>query len=85
MTRTFKGVVTSILMTNTAVVEVSRKTPHPLYKKLLTRSKKHKIETDGAELMVGDTVIIAETKPLSKGKHFRLSEVVTRIKEEKHG
>lgn len=84
MAKTLKGIVTSVGMQNTAVVEVFRKTPHPLYKKLLTRSKKYKIETDGKDLTVGDTVLIAEIKPVSKGKYFKLQEIVERIKEAKH-
>lgn len=84
MAKTLKGIVQSIGMQNTAVVEVFRKTPHPLYKKLLTRSKKYKVETEGKEVAVGDTVLITETKPLSKDKYFKLQEVVERIKEAKH-
>lgn len=84
MAKTLKGIVTSVGMQNTATVEVFRKTPHPLYKKLLTRSKKFKIETEGKELAVGDTVRIIETKPLSKDKYFKLLEVVESVKEAKH-
>ncbi len=84
MAKTLNGVVTSISMNNTAVVEVFRKTAHPLYKKLLTRSKKYKVETAGKELTVGDRVLIEETKPISKDKHFKLIDVVEAVKEAKH-
>ena len=84
MAKTLRGIVTSVAMKNTAVVEVFRKTPHPLYKKLLTRSKKFKIETEGKELTVGDTVRIVEIKPLSKDKHFKLLDIVESVKEAKH-
>ncbi len=66
MTKTFSGIVTSVRSLNTAVVQVSWHVPHPLYKKLVAKSKKFKIETAGIELGVGDTVIIEETKPVSK-------------------
>lgn len=72
MAKTLKGTVVATKMQNTAVVEVSWKAPHPLYKKLLKRSKKHKVDTTGFEVKVGDVVTIVETKPISKDKHFKL-------------
>lgn len=84
MAKTLNGVVTSVGMKNTAVVEVFRQVPHPLYKKLLKRSKKYKIETEGKELNVGDFVRIEETKPISKDKYFKLTTVITSVKEAKH-
>lgn len=81
MKKTFNGVVTSIAMKDTAVVEVFRQVPHPLYKKLQKRSKKYKVATEGNSLSVGDFVRIEETKPLSKDKHFRLAAVITSVKE----
>lgn len=84
MAKTLNGIVTSVGMKNTAVVEVFRQVPHPLYKKLLKRSKKYKIETEGKELTVGDLVRIVETKPVSKDKYFKLATVITSVKEAKH-
>lgn len=84
MAKTLKGFVTSVGMKNTAVVEVFRQVPHPLYKKLLKRSKKYKIETGDASLSVGDFVVIEETKPLSKDKYFKFASVITSVKEAKH-
>jgi small subunit ribosomal protein S17 len=72
MAKTLKGTVVSVKMHNTAVVEVSWKAPHPIYKKLLKRSKKHKVDTTGYEVKLGDVVKIVETKPISKDKHFKL-------------
>lgn len=77
MARTLNGKITSLAMKDTAVVEVSRRVPHPLYKKLLTRSKKFKVATDGKQLSVGDVVKIAETRPMAKDKYFKVVEVVT--------
>lgn len=59
-------------MKETAVVEVTRIRPHPLYRKLLKRSKKYKVDTVGKEVALGQTVKIVETKPLSKEKHFKI-------------
>lgn len=84
MARALNGKITSLAMKDTAVVEVSRRVPHPLYKKLLTRSKKFKVATDGKQLTVGDQVKIAETRPMAKDKYFKVVEVLTSVKEAKH-
>ncbi len=60
----------------TAIVEVYSKTPHPLYKKLIKRSKKFKADIAGQNVALGERVKIAEGRPISKDKHFRISEVV---------
>lgn len=72
--KVFRGKVISLKMNKTAVVEVQRETVHPLYKKILVRSKKYKIDTGNSTLKVGDTVKIIETKPISKDKHFKILE-----------
>ena len=72
----FEGKIVSLKMNKTAVVEIVRRTPHPLYKKLLRRSKKYKADTAGLELVLGQKVKIAETKPMSKGNFFKVMEVV---------
>ncbi len=68
----FKGKVVSLKMQKTAIVEIERKTAHPLYKKIMTRSKKYKVDTGELVLNVGDTVQIVETRPLSKDKYFKI-------------
>lgn len=87
MAKTLNGVVVAANMTNAAVVEVTRKVPHPKYKKLLTRSKKFTAALNGHAVQVGDTVTISETRPLSKTIHFVVSTVTpkgsTSQKEEK--
>ena len=70
------GKVTSVKMQDTILVEVTRRVPHPLYKKLLRKSKQFKVDVKGQEpVEVGKTVKIVEVKPISKTKHFRLLEV----------
>lgn len=70
------GKVTSVKMQDTILVEVTRRVPHPLYKKLLKVSKQFKVDVKGQDVPeVGKTVKIVETKPISKTKHFKLLEV----------
>lgn len=77
MTRTFSGKILSLKMAKTAVVEVTTKSPHPLYRKLLRKSKNFKADTQGFDkLEVGQRVKIAETRPISKGKFFKVVEVI---------
>ncbi|HSX40501.1 MAG TPA: 30S ribosomal protein S17 [Candidatus Saccharimonadales bacterium] len=74
--KTFEGIVVSAKMQKTAVVEVTRKTPHPMYKKLLKKSKKHKADTGTFTVTVGNRVKITETKPTASTKHFKITEVL---------
>ena len=83
MAKIFTGVVVSTGMTGVVIVEVTRKTPHPLYKKLLKRSKKFKVATLGRPAAVGDRVSIKESRPLSKDTHFVLHEEEKKTKGEK--
>ncbi|MBP9719216.1 MAG: 30S ribosomal protein S17 [Candidatus Levybacteria bacterium] len=79
--KTFTGIVTSIKMKDTVVVEVTRRTPHPLYKKLLKRSSKFKVAAKDHTLAVGNMVTIGETRPIAKQVHFKIVE--TKVKEHK--
>ncbi len=67
-----QGKIVSVKDKTTAVVEVVRKTPHPLYKKLLTSSKKFAVDIQGEAVAIGQQVRIVETRPISKTKYFRL-------------
>ena len=75
MRKILNGVVVSVKMQKTAVVEVSRKKQHPLYKKLLTKSKRYKADMGKFSVSLGDLVKIGETKPISKGKNFEIISV----------
>lgn len=66
----FKGKVVSAKMANTVIVEVAHETRHPLYKKIVKRTKRFAAHVDGLTLAEGEYVTIAETKPISKTKHF---------------
>lgn len=74
--KTFTGKIVSLKMNKTAVIEVTRKVPHPLYKKLLKRTSRFKADTKDLTLEVGQKVIIQETKPISKYKFFIVTEVL---------
>lgn len=74
--KTFTGKIVSLKMNKTAVIEVTRKVPHPLYKKLLKRTSRFKADTKDLTLEVGQKVVIQETKPISKNKFFIVTEVL---------
>lgn len=74
MSRILEGVVVSFKMQKTAVIQVTRLTPHPIYKKLIRKNKRIKVDTSGLQLAVGDWVKIGQTKPISKQKHFKILE-----------
>ncbi len=76
MAKIMTGKVISTKMQDTVVVEVTRFVPHPLYKKLMKRSKHFKVALNGHELTVGKRVKIVETKPVAKGKYFKVMEVI---------
>ena len=78
MAKVLTGKVISVKMQNTAVVEVSRRVPHPLYKKLLKVGKHFNVDTAGKTVEVGAEVRIVETKPISKTKFFVIKEVITK-------
>jgi small subunit ribosomal protein S17 len=72
------GRVVSDKMDKTRVVLIERTTKHPLYGKIIRRSKKYKFHDENNESRVGDIVKIMETRPLSKDKRWRLVEIVQR-------
>ena len=90
---TKKGTITSAgKMQDTVTVTVHQLVRHPIYKKSFRKSKKFLADTKGiTDLMVGDEVVITECRPLSKNKHFKVSEVtkraprVSEMKEEESG
>jgi small subunit ribosomal protein S17 len=72
------GVVVSDKMHKTIVVEVSRRVPHPLYKRIITKRKKFYAHDENNEARMGDVVRIMESRPLSRLKRWRLVEIVRR-------
>ncbi len=80
-TRTLQGRVLSNKMTKTVTVLIERQEQHGLYGKLLRRSTKLHAHDEAGECHQGDMVRIAECRPLSKTKHFRVVEVLARAAE----
>jgi len=72
------GQVVSTKMQKTIVVEVSRRVPHPLYKRIISKRKKFYAHDEEGTAHLGDVVRIVECRPLSKLKRWRLAEVVRR-------
>lgn len=70
------GEVVSTRMEKTIVVEVSRRVPHPLYRRYITRKKKFLAHDESGLAGMGDRVRIVESRPLSKNKHWRLEKVI---------
>jgi len=75
-----EGIVASTTMDKTAVVMITTRKPHPLYRKTMVRSSRLYAHDEDNTLRVGDRVRIAETRPLSKTKRWRLVEVLERAK-----
>ena len=70
------GQVVSTKMTKTIVVEVSRRVPHPLYKRIIGKRKKFYAHDEEGRAKTGDVVRIIECRPLSKLKRWRLADIV---------
>jgi len=75
------GEVISNKMTRTIVVRVTRRHPHPQFKKVITTYNKFYAHDEKQEAKVGDRVRIVETRPISKLKRWRLVEVIERAPE----
>jgi len=74
------GVVVSNKMDKSIVVAVRRKVKHPIYGKFVNKTKKMMAHDEENSCKIGDTVRIAETRPLSKNKNWRLVEIIERAK-----
>jgi small subunit ribosomal protein S17 len=72
------GEVVSTKMQKTIVVQVSRRVPHPLYKRIITKHKKFYAHDEEQTARLGDVVRIIESRPMSKLKRWRLDEVIRR-------
>ena len=80
MRKTRTGVVVSYKMDKTIVVEIRTRVKHPLYGKIMNRTKRFKAHDENNECGIGDTVRVMETRPLSKDKRWRLVEIIEKAK-----
>jgi small subunit ribosomal protein S17 len=74
------GVVTTAKMNKTIVVAVQNTFLHPAYKRVVRKTTRFKVHDERGECSVGDVIRIVETRPLSKTKRWRLSEIIERAK-----
>ena len=80
MRKTRTGVVVSDKMDKTIVVEIRTRVKHPLYGKIMNRTKRFKAHDENNQCGIGDTVRVMETRPLSKDKNWRLVEIIEKAK-----
>ena len=78
--KTRVSVVVSDKMDKTIVVAIKTKVRHPLYGKMVNRTRKFKAHDENNECGIGDTVKIMETRPISKDKRWRLVEIIEKAK-----
>lgn len=74
------GSVVSNKMDKTIVVSIVDNVKHPLYKKIIKRTVKFKAHDENNECNIGDRVEIMETRPLSKDKRWRLTQIIEKAK-----
>ena len=74
------GMVVSDKMEKTVVVQIERRVQHPVYGKMVRRTKKLKAHDEENAAKTGDTVRIMETRPLSKDKRWRVVEIIERAR-----
>jgi len=72
------GEVVSTKMQKTIIVQVSRRVPHPLYRRIVMKHKKFYAHDEASTARVGDVVRIVECRPLSKLKRWKLGEIIRR-------
>ncbi|MGC4154044.1 MAG: 30S ribosomal protein S17 [Propionicimonas sp.] len=75
-----EGIVVSDKMDKTVVVKIESRVKHPLYGKVMTKSEKLKAHDEANEAGIGDRVRVAETRPTSATKRWRLVEVLEKAK-----
>jgi len=74
--KTLTGIVVSDKMDKTVVVAIEDYEKHPVYNKIMKRTKKYKAHDEENGCKVGDKVKIMETRPLSKDKNWRVVEIL---------
>ena len=78
--KTRTGIVVSDKMDKTVVVAIEDNVRHPLYKKIIKRTVTQKAHDEHNECGVGDRVSVMETRPLSKDKHWRVTNIIEKAK-----
>ena len=78
--KTLTGVVMSDVNDKTVVIKVERRFPHPKYGKMVRKSKRFMAHDENNSCSMGDTVRIIESRPISKLKRWRVSEIIEKAK-----
>ena len=78
--KTRMGTVTSNKMDKTVTIFLERLIEHPLYHRVVKRSKKLLAHDENNECQIGDKVVVVETRPVSKRKRWKVAEIVERVK-----
>lgn len=78
--KTLTGIVVSDAADKTVIVKVERRIQHPVYKKMVRKSKRFMAHDRDNSCGIGDTVKIIESRPLSKNKKWRLAEIIEKAK-----
>ena len=78
--RTIKGVVTSDKMDKTIVARAERLVKHPIFHKYVSKHVKYKVHDEKNECKAGDTVLIIESRPMSRDKRWRMIEILEKAK-----
>lgn len=79
MNKQITGIVVSTAMQKTVVIQTEQKFRHPLYLKVITKHKRFKAHNELKDIVVGDKVVMEETRPISKEKHFRVINKVVSL------
>lgn len=77
--KTLTGVVVSDKMDKTVVVQVERLVKHPVYQKYVRRRKRFAAHDENNDCRKGDTVLIRQSRPLSRSKRWRVSRILERV------
>jgi small subunit ribosomal protein S17 len=72
------GIVISNKMQKTIVVKIENKYPHPIYSKILVKTKKYVVHDEEQACNIGDQVLVQECRPLSKRKRWKLVEILSK-------
>jgi small subunit ribosomal protein S17 len=70
------GLVVSDKMQKTVVVAIENRAPHPKYGKIVVKTQRYKVHDEENQCKVGDRVRIQETRPLSKTKYWKITEIL---------
>ena len=72
------GIVISNKMEKTIVIKIENRYPHPIYSKILVKTKKYLVHDEFEESNIGDQVLIKECRPLSKRKRWKLIKILSK-------